>query len=58
MQGVDTTRNIFYPIGRHGYPWNEEEYKEWFSAQGQIKRSYKEEVFDKIVLLEENFDVE
>ena len=50
--------NIFYPIGRHGQPWNEEEFKVWSTAQGTVKRSYKEEVLDKITLLEENFDVE
>ena len=46
MQGE--APNIFYPIGRHGQPWNEEEFKAWSSAQGNVKRSYKEEVLDKI----------
>ena len=58
MQGAVTkfTKNIFYPIGRHGQPWNEEELKAWSTAQGNVKRSYKEEVLDKITLLKENFD--
>ena len=60
MQGADTNSeaNIFYPIGRHGQPWNEEEFKAWKTAQGNVQRSYKEEVLDKIDLLKENFDVE
>jgi len=58
MQGESVPPNIFYPIGRHGQPWNEEEFKAWSSAQGNVKRSYKEEVLDKITLLQENFDVE
>ena len=55
---MEVTRNIFYPIGRHGQPWNEEEFKAWSTAQGTVKRSYKEEVLDKIDLLKEDFDVE
>ena len=50
-------KNVFYPIGRHGQPWNEEEFKAWSTAQGVVQRSYKEEVLDKITLLQENFDV-
>jgi len=34
MQGAvsKSAKNIFYPIGRHGMPWNEEEFKAWSIA--------------------------
>jgi hypothetical protein len=51
-------KTIFYPIGREGQKWNEEEFKAWAAAQGNVKRSYKEEVLDKISLLKENFEIE
>ena len=40
MEGA--TKTIFYPIGREGQKWNEEEFKAWANAQGTVKRSYKE----------------
>jgi len=56
MQGAKKT--VFYPIGREGQKWNEEEFKAWAAAQGIKKRSYKDEVLDKISLLKDDFDVE
>jgi len=56
MQGAKKT--VFYPIGREGQKWNEEEFKAWAAAQGNKKRSYKDEVLDKISLLKDDFDVE
>ena len=56
MQGEK--KNVFYPIGREGQKWNEEEFKAWATAQGTVKRSYKEEVLDKISLLKDKFEIE
>lgn len=38
-----------YPIGTPGTPWSDDEKAQWFEAQ-TIKRSYKEEVLDKLEL--------
>ena len=39
-------------------PTVQEEFAAWKAAQGNVQRSYKEEVLDKIDLLKEDFDVE
>lgn len=39
-----------YPIGQPGVPWGDEEKAQWFKQQ-QVKRSYREEVLDKIEAL-------
>ena len=57
MQGA-VKNTVFYPIGREGEKWNDAEFKAWFNAQGTVKRSYKEQVLDKVSLLKDNFDVE
>ena len=45
-----------YPIGVFGKKWDDAERKEWLSLQS-IKRSYQEEVLDKVAILSEKFDV-
>lgn len=44
-----------YPIGTPGQSWGEQEKAQWLSVQ-QIKRSYKEEVLDKIEPLKKHYD--
>ena len=46
----------FYPIGTPGKPWNDTDKAEWFAQQTR-KRSYREQVLDKIDRLRERFDV-
>jgi len=45
-----------YPIGTAGEKWNDEEKLIWFQRQS-IKRSYQEEVVDKVNALSERFEV-
>jgi hypothetical protein len=45
-----------YPIGTPNKPWGEEEKQLWLSQQS-IKRSYKDDVLDKIDELRGDFDV-
>jgi len=46
-----------YPIGTPGQKWTENENVQWFEEQ-TIKRSYKDEVIEKITVLKTDFDVE
>jgi len=46
-----------YPIGIPGQKWTEKENIQWFEEQ-TIKRSYNDEVVDKIAALKAGFDVE
>ncbi|KFZ31053.1 peptidase [Pseudidiomarina salinarum] len=46
-----------YEIGTPGKPWGSEEKAEWL-AQQTVKRSYFDDVVDKIDTLEQDFDVE
>ena len=41
-----------------GQPWVEEERAAWYQYANVVKRSYKEEVLDKLELLKEEFDIE
>lgn len=47
----------FYPIGTEGQPWSESEKATWF-ANTSRKRSYREEVLNKIEALKSRYDVE
>ncbi|MFB0980698.1 MAG: M14 family metallocarboxypeptidase [Alteromonadaceae bacterium] len=46
-----------YPIGTPGEKWTEKENVQWFEAQ-TIKRSYQNEVVEKIISLKSSFDVQ
>jgi hypothetical protein len=46
-----------YPIGTLGEKWTEKENVQWFEAQ-KIKRSYQDEVVQKIIALKADFDVQ
>jgi hypothetical protein len=46
-----------YPIGAQGKKWGQAEKIQWLSKQ-TIKRSYQEEVIEKLVTLKDEFDVE
>ena len=46
-----------YPIGSPGVPWGDDEKLQWRNAQS-IKRSYQEEVLDKLVSLPEGFQLQ
>jgi hypothetical protein len=46
-----------YPIGTPGEKWTEKENVLWFEAQ-TIKRSYQDEVVEKIISLKADFDVQ
>jgi len=46
-----------YPIGTPGKKWTETENVQWFEQQ-EIKRSYQDEVVEKIMTLKEDFDVQ
>jgi hypothetical protein len=46
----------FYPIGTPGQPWTEADKAAWF-AQQHVKRSYREQVLDKLAPLRTRFDV-
>jgi hypothetical protein len=46
-----------YPIGTPGQKWTEKENTKWFEAQ-TIKRSYQEEVVEKIIALKADFDIQ
>jgi hypothetical protein len=46
-----------YPIGTPGQKWTEKENVEWFEAQ-TIKRSYQDEVVEKIIALKADFDIQ
>lgn len=45
-----------YPIGTPGVPWGEEERAEWLKRQ-TVKRSYRNEVLDRLDLDGKNFEV-
>ena len=46
-----------YPIGTPGQKWTEKENVQWFEVQ-TIKRSYQDEVVEKIISLKADFDVQ
>lgn len=46
-----------YPIGKPGQPWTEKQKQQWLAAQ-KIKRSYAQEVVEKLSLLPADFVVE
>jgi hypothetical protein len=46
-----------HPIGTLGEKWTEKENVQWFEAQ-TIKRSYQEEVVEKIIALKADFDIQ
>ena len=48
----------FYPVGSAGNAWGDEERAQWLKHVGVVKRSYKEEVLDKLESLKEKYDVE
>lgn len=56
--GSGTLRSMdrFYPIGTPGEPWGDSERLQWFESQ-TVKRSYREEVLDKIERLDGSFEV-
>lgn len=45
-----------YPIGTPGQKWGAQEKSQWFALQ-EVKRSYKEEVLNKLARLKPRFDV-
>lgn len=45
-----------YPIGTHGQKWHEGDVKNWFAKQN-IKRSYQEEVLEKLPKLTSHFEL-
>ena len=45
-----------YPIGTPGTPWSDTEKKQWLDAQS-VKRSYKEEVIDRLPAVPENYEI-
>ena len=47
----------FYPIGKPGEAWGDEERKQWLSGIAPL-RSYADEVLAKLEPLKERFDVE
>ena len=47
----------FYPIGTPGQPWTDADKAAWLAQQTR-KRSYREQVLDKLEPLRERFDVE
>ena len=51
-------RPLTDPIGTAGEKWGDEEIAAWRAKVGAPKRSYKEEVLDKLEALRETFDVE
>ncbi|WP_067518899.1 M14 family metallopeptidase [Endozoicomonas ascidiicola] len=46
----------FYPIGTPGTPWSDAEKAEWL-ASVTVKRSYLEEVMDKVLALSDQFEL-
>jgi hypothetical protein len=48
--------NSFYPIGQPHIPWEKKEKDQWFQ-QATRKRSYSDDVIDRIADLESRFDV-
>lgn len=50
------TREIPYPIGTPGRPWGDAEKAEWLSRQS-VKRSYREEVLDRLHAIGGEFEV-
>ncbi len=50
------TMERFYPIGIPGQPWTDADKTNWFAQQTR-KRSYREQVLDKIDALRDRFDV-
>lgn len=48
----------FFRIGSLGVPWGDTEKASWKAEVGIAKRSYKEDVLNKLDTLKENFDVE
>jgi len=49
--------NQTYPIGNQGEKWRETEKAQWLSQQS-VKRSYQQEVVEKLVNLKADFDVQ
>lgn len=47
----------FYPVGSAGKAWGDAERAQWLKLAGVVKRSYKEEVLDKLEALKEKYDV-
>lgn len=45
-----------YPIGTPGEPWGEKQKAQWLASQ-TIKREYQTEVLDKIMPLQDQFDI-
>ena len=43
-----------FPIGKVGEPWGAEERAEWLSTR-EVQRSYKDEVLDKLMTMNEKF---
>jgi hypothetical protein len=50
------TNNLEYPIGTAGEKWNTADKQKWFELQ-TIKRSYQDEVINKIDALSSHFDI-
>ena len=46
-----------YPVGTPGQKWTEKEIAHWRETRTGVKRSYKEEVLDKILHLTNKFDI-
>jgi hypothetical protein len=51
------SENEHYPVGTFGKKWTEKESKQWFKLQ-TIKRSYQDEVVEKITSLQNDFDIQ
>jgi hypothetical protein len=50
-------QKVSYPIGTVGQKWAEKEVAEWLTKSSNVKRSYKEQVLDKILDLADKFDI-
>ena len=47
----------FHPIGTPGQPWNDDDRAAWLRSQ-KVRRSYRDEVLDKLERLPGSFDIE
>jgi hypothetical protein len=56
MARRSTPMKRFYPIGTPGQPWTAADKAAWFAAQAH-RRSYREQVLDRLEPLRERFDV-
>ena len=48
----------FYPVGTAGKVWGDAEREQWLALVGTAKRSYADEVLNKLEPLKSTFDVD